>query len=153
MSNDSDSTACANCGKSEVEHGVKLKRCTACKAVNYCNRECQMTHRRQHKKDCRKKADELLFEDPPPREECPLCMLPLPLDDAQSSLQLYCGKVICKGCVSAQMKADVQSGRGIQNGEYRELHRCPFCRNHYVEYNNSKRKERVKKLAENDNPI
>jgi len=42
-------SVCANCGKGEEESG-KLKSCTACKLVKYCNRECQIAHRPQHKK-------------------------------------------------------------------------------------------------------
>ena len=55
---------CANCGKGE-ENNKSLKTCTACKAVKYCNRECQMAHRKQHKKECKKRAAALLFEQLP----------------------------------------------------------------------------------------
>ena len=76
-------TLCANCGKGEESAG-DLKACTACKMVKYCNRDCQIAHRLQHKKACKKRAAELhddaLFKDPHPREDCPICMLPLPID-------------------------------------------------------------------------
>ena len=71
--------SCANCGKGE---GAKLKACHACKLVKYCSRDCQIAHRPQHKKTCRKCAaelhDEELFKMPPKREDCPLCFLMLP---------------------------------------------------------------------------
>jgi len=75
-------SVCANCGKGE-EAGINLKACTACKLVKYCNRECQITHRPQHKRECKKRAkelhDEKLFKQPPPEEEdCPICMERLP---------------------------------------------------------------------------
>ena len=39
-------------------------------AVKYCNRECQIAHRPQHKKECKQRAAELheeaLFKQPPP---------------------------------------------------------------------------------------
>ena len=52
----------SNCGK---EEGISsnLKTCVACKLVKYCNRECQVAHRRQHKKECRKRAKELHDEE------------------------------------------------------------------------------------------
>ena len=71
---DKEVSVCANCGKGE-EESDKLKACTACKMVKYCNRECQIAHRPQHKKECKKKAkelhDEQLFKQPPPEEDCP----------------------------------------------------------------------------------
>jgi len=71
---------CANCGK---DGGNGLKACTACKLVKYCNRDCQIAHRSKHKKACRKRAaeirDEELFKQPPPKVDCPICLLPLPL--------------------------------------------------------------------------
>jgi len=50
---------CANCGKGE-EESDNLKTCTACKLVKYCNRDCQIAHRSQHKKACKKRAAELI---------------------------------------------------------------------------------------------
>ena len=86
MSTDNDNynnilTTCANCGKGEEGAG-DLKACTACKLVKYCNRDCQVAHRKQHKRECKKRAAELhdakLFKQPPPNEDCPICMLLLP---------------------------------------------------------------------------
>ena len=83
MSNDNNvmPSICANCGKGEDESD-SLKACTACKLVRYCSRECQKTHRPQHKRECRKRAkeihDEELFKQPPPPEECPICFLRIP---------------------------------------------------------------------------
>ena len=78
---------CANCSKRGEESSGDLKACTACKMVKYCNRDCQIAHRPQHKKACKKRAaelnDEQLFKEPPLREDCPICMLTLPLDAFQ----------------------------------------------------------------------
>ena len=57
-STDDDIILCANCGKGEESAG-DLKACTACKMVKYCNRDCQIAHRKQHKKKCKKRAAEL----------------------------------------------------------------------------------------------
>ena len=111
---------CANCGKGE-ECSNDLKACTACKMVKYCNRECQIAHRPQHKKECKKRAaelhDEKLFKEPPSREECPICMLPLPLDACQVVYQSCCGKDICYGCIYAMRET------GVKN-----MKLCPFCK-------------------------
>ena len=40
---------CAMCGAL----AGKLKRCTACKSVSYCSRECQMAHWTEHKMVCK----------------------------------------------------------------------------------------------------
>ena len=108
---------CANCGKEDSDG---LKACTACKMVKYCNRDCQIAHRPQHKKACRKRAAELndleLFKQPPKKEDCPICMLPLPSIDTGTSYKACCGKIICSGCIHAMEMRD--NGVGL----------CPFCR-------------------------
>ena len=109
---------CANCGKGEESSG-NLKACTACKLVKYCNRDCQIAHRPQHKKTCKKRAAELydaeLFKDPPPRKECPICMIPLPLGSHGANFHSCCGKYICMGCEYAMSESGAK-------------HLCPFCR-------------------------
>ena len=136
--NDSNTTtmACANCGKGEESSG-ELKACTACKLVKYCNRECQIAHRPLHKRICKKRAaelrDEALFKDHSPREDCPICFLPLPLDAAQTTFKSCCGKIICNGCIYAM--DEEARGRG-------KIELCAFCR----EPNPSSDEERVKRL-------
>ena len=113
-----DVTTCANCGKGEEDAG-DLKACTACKLVKYCNRDCQIAHRKQHKRECKKRAaelhDEQLFKQPPPNEDCPICMLPLPELATGYKYKSCCGKIVCSGCIYAVEKRD---GVGL----------CPFCR-------------------------
>jgi len=48
---------CAACGKA----GDNLKACTACKSVKYCNRDCQISHRPQHKRACKARAADIYF--------------------------------------------------------------------------------------------
>ena len=131
---------CANCGKGE-ENCSKLQKCGACLSVKYCSADCQATHRPQHKKECKKRAaelyDEKLFADPPPREECPICFLTLPIEGNESGFKSCCGKVICCGCI-----------HGIRECEGKYL--CPFCR----EPNATSAKEhikRTKKLMDSGN--
>jgi len=111
-SDDDDMLKCANCGKD----GDGLKLCNACKEVRYCSVACQKNHRPKHKKHCKKRAaelhDEALFREPPPKEDCPICFLPLPRQ-TQTSYLTCCGKNLCHGCVYAA---------------YAVSHACPFCR-------------------------
>ena len=122
--NNSTLTMCANCGKGEECSGDLLKSCTACKMVKYCNRDCQIAHRPQHKKACKKRAaelyDEKLFKEHPPREDCPICFLPLPLLEDQVAFESCCGKNVCTGCIHAM---DENEGADL----------CPFCRTPYPE--------------------
>ena len=60
--------------------------------------------------------DEKLFKQPPPREDCPICMILLPSSDTGSKYSACCGKVICGGCIHAVEKRD----GGVRL--------CPFCR-------------------------
>ena len=86
-------TTCTACGKD----GDGLKKCVACMMVKYCSRECQIAHRPQHKKACKKRAaelyDEKQFKEVEP-DECPICMLPLPNID-ETTIKSCCGKRIC----------------------------------------------------------
>jgi len=142
-------TSCANCGKGE-EAGINLKACTACKLVKYCNRDCQIAHRPQHKKECKKRAaelqDEKLFKQPPSSEDCPICMLRLPFVGTGKTYMACCGKVICRGCAHAFQSRAVKAGR------LKEDDICPFCRTPFPESNEEMFK-RYKKRVEQDDPI
>jgi len=122
MSNTTENiTTCANCGKGE-EAGINLKACTACKSVKYCNRECQIAHRSQHRKECKKRAaelyDEKLFKQPPPLEDCPICVMRLPSLESGRVYMSCCGKIICSGCVHAFRLRITKKEHDV----------CPFCR-------------------------
>ena len=110
-------STCANCGRGEESTG-DLKSCTACKMVKYCNRDCQIAHRPQHKKECKKRAaelhDEALFKQPP-HEDCLICFLRLPALQSGWKYKTCCGKRICSGCIHA---VGLTAGDNI----------CPFCR-------------------------
>ena len=124
MSNTSDleknnMLVCANCGKGE-ETSINLKSCAACMLVKYCSRDCQIAHRPQHEKECKKRAaelqDEKLFKQPPPEGDCPICFQRLPFRNG-SIYMACCGKVICCGCTYA---VQIRSSSGTSL--------CPFCR-------------------------
>jgi TPR repeat protein len=143
MNEDTTGHCCAECG---ADGGVSLKRCKSCMLVRYCNAECQRKHWAKHKKQCKLRAAELrnneLFKDPPPKEDCPICFLPMPLrllsvasllpatilsvpiydfaianeELADEDVETYypcCGKSICGGCIHSCR----------QSGNFK----CPFC--------------------------
>jgi len=116
-------------------------------AVKYCNAVCQKKHWAMHKKQCKLRAaelrDEALFKDPPPKEDCPICFLPMPLkliccfslppatvssvpihdyaeadeELAKMNLEEYfvcCGKSVCRGCTHSFCKSG-------------NIGKCPFC--------------------------
>jgi len=50
---------CENCKRSEeLDHGVKLQRCTRCKKTFYCSRQCQREDYKKHKLTCVKEEEE-----------------------------------------------------------------------------------------------
>ena len=138
---------CADCG-GLAEGGICLKACKSCILVKYCNANCQRNHWPKHKKECKLRAaeirDEALFKDPPPKKDCQICFLPMPVrlvscislppativsvpirDYAlahrhrlavQATEQYYycCGKTICGGCIHSSRNSG-NSGK------------CPFC--------------------------
>ena len=130
---------CAACGKES-----DLKTCNGCKSVKYCNRECQISHRPQHKKQCQQRAaellDEALFKQPPPRKDCAICMHQLPIAE-ETVYKNCCGKTICIGCLYGQIKASNAKPQRLPNLP------CPFCRLQ-PSFSYKEGKERFKKRME-----
>jgi len=123
--NNQADTCCASCGIAQVDD-IKLKECATCDLVKYCSDECQRDHRSQHERACKKRAaelrDELLFKVPESSHvgECPICMMPLPLDLSKSITKVCCSITICDGCNYANHKREFE--------ERRDRPTCPFCR-------------------------
>ena len=115
--------------------------------VKYCNAECQKNHWPKHKIPCKLRAaelrDEALFKDLSPKEDCPICFVPMPekliscvslppatlssvpiKDFAIANTELSrmgtaeyypcCGKSICGGCINSFNRTDNDD-------------KCPFC--------------------------
>jgi predicted DNA-binding transcriptional regulator len=158
---------CAECGE---EGGDSLKMCMSCKLVKYCNAKCQKKHWPKHKKTCKFRAAELrdveLFKDPPPKEDCPICFLPIPktliscmslppatilsvpifdlatanVELADEDTEIYypcCGKSICEGCI--------HSFRESGNDE-----KCPFCNSDRNKTDEEQVAELVRRVEAND---
>ena len=138
--------------------------------VKYCNALCQKKHWSTHKKDCKLRAaelhDEALFKDPPPKEDCPICFLPMPVkivscvslppatifsvpiyDFAMANEELKtedmeqyypcCGKTICAGC---DYSFD-QSGN---------IGKCPFCNSERYKTDEQHAVEIRRRMEKND---
>ena len=111
----SSSSTCTNCGK----EGENTNICNKCMTTTYCNAVCKKKHRSKHKEACERRVAELheeelererravelheeaLFKQPPPPEDCPICILPLPSLITGSKYRACCGKIICSGCIHA----------------------------------------------------
>ena len=122
---DTSSSCCAFCGIAEIDD-IKLKDCDGCDLVKYCSDVCREDHKSAHEEDCKKRAaelsDELLFKQPESTHlgDCPICSVPLPLDNLKINMYHCCSKVICRGCAHANE---------IREAETRQQHHiCPFCR-------------------------
>ena len=135
---------CASCGKSELDD-IKLKECGGCDLVNYCSDTCQEDHRSEHDAKCKERVaelrDELLFKQPEGTHDgdCPICCLPLPLDDSKAVVTSCCSILLCKGCANAD----------IARRNFRDR-KCPFCRNPLSETEEETNKKRMKRVAAND---
>ena len=72
-------------------------------------------------------------------------MLPQPLRNDQAMFQSCCGKTICCGCIHAQVKEDIKSGKREE-----EIGACPFCRKPDVRTDEEANK-RLKHMLERNN--
>jgi TPR repeat protein len=163
---------CADCGNEEGD-GVGLKTCRSCMLVKYCSAKCQKKHWPEHKKLCKQRAaelrDEALFKDPPAKEDCPICLLPMPAKlmcciSLQSatvlSVPIYdfvkanegvadenteeyypcCGKNICRGCIHSFCKSE--------NNDT-----CPFCNSDRGSKTPEDNVDEIKKRIEANDPV
>jgi len=71
-------------------------------------------------------ADIDMFAPIPLREECPICMIPLPLFGTESIFFACCGKLICKGCTYKNSLTKVKNGTPIHEILNNEM-KCAFC--------------------------
>ena len=137
---------CASCGIAEVGE-VKLNKCTACHLVRYCGVKCQRDHRPHHKRACKKRAaelrEEILFKQPESSHlgDCPICFLPLPIDENKFTIMECCSKTVCDGCYHSNMIHELK-------GKIRE--KCPFCRSPAPDTHEEAMKNLIKRVEAND---
>mmetsp|Transcript_38821 Transcript_38821/g.68182 ORF Transcript_38821/g.68182 Transcript_38821/m.68182 type:complete len:280 (+) Transcript_38821:81-920(+) len=79
-------------------------------------------------------AAKMRTEDPlknwpkPPREDCPLCLLPFPHEEHEQQVYFSCcGSAICGGCNIHQF---IVTGKSVSNKDefHKVFDKCPFCR-------------------------
>jgi hypothetical protein len=144
----SSDEVCATCGVAGVDN-VKLKNC-ACNLVKYCSDECQVNHREQHKEECIERKAELrdkeLFtpNDISNKGECPICCLPLPIDESKSTMMRCCCKHICSGCFYANKKREREGGLEP---------RCVYCREPLPESDEEGDKRIMKRIKKYNDPV
>jgi hypothetical protein len=129
---------CSACG----EKSNALMKCRACKCVWYCDKDCQNKHWKEHKKECKRIKKELekrggkldlgnekdlgSLPDLPQREECPICMQVLPIQENQSKYYGCCGKTIC--CACDRQHSIKNKERAAKRGQKSVSTTCAFCR-------------------------
>ncbi len=137
---------CASCGVAGVDD-IELKECDNCDLVRYCSDACRELHRPEHAGKCRKRAaelrDEILFKQPGSNHfgDCPICCLPLSIDNTKSSLVGCCSKIICNGCRYANQRRAM---------ELRIENTCPFCREPVPKTEEEYGKRLIKRIEAND---
>lgn len=139
------SLVCANCGK---EGSDVMNTCNKCESAMYCNAACKKKHRHKHKKDCERRVaelhDEELFKQPPPLDDCPICMIRLPMLPTGRTYMACCGKTICCGCIHAVQLRAAKAGREEEDDI------CPFCRTPPVSTNREMIKRFERRIEMND---
>ena len=91
-------------------------------------------------------SDDELFKDPPPKEDCPICLQPVSYAVCEcgviTTYQPCCGKTLCTGCVLA-------ANDEMNKGKMKRL--CPLCR---VPIHNGDKEyiKRVKKRMQMNDP-
>eukprot|EP00986_Skeletonema_menzelii_P005269 scaffold1887_cov133-Skeletonema_menzelii.AAC.5 len=66
---------------------------------------------------------DLVTYEPPPRDDCPLCMCPMPLDNRKIEYMMCCGKRLCRACSLDHATNSIT--RGVHMDTWAK---CVFCR-------------------------
>ena len=139
-----NASCCASCGVTEIDD---ITTCDGCDLVRYCSDDCRENRKSEHEEECKKRAaelrDELLFKQPESSYlgDCPICSLPLSIDEKKSNMFECCSKVICNGCDYANVKREM---------EMRLQHTCPFCRETAILTEEERDKLHMKRIEAND---
>jgi len=163
MSSLDDTLACAACGGGSGgnvgELSSSTKKCTSCeqKKSEHCKDGASDSTSRSSGIDAvsdilgrldipNNDDDDKLFADPPPKEDCEICMLPMPFHSGGAvkiSYQSCCGKMICCGCIMAAQEE-------WDKGTMKCL--CPFCRQPYPRSDSEAMVKRIEKRIRLNDP-
>ena len=70
-----------------------------------------------------------LWKPGPPPEDCPVCMIPLPIRNGESIYYPCCGKLICRGCVHESRRAvRIINSKRAKKEQPPVEEVCVFCR-------------------------
>ena len=164
MSSSSDDiSTCVVCGVSGI--GLKLSNeklvyiCTSCALkVEHCTKDGVSDNTSRtissdavsdslSRVDISDEDDNKLFQDPPPNEDCSLCMQPLPfatgICGVEKVYMTCCGKILCIGCSMAE-RCEMEKGN-IKAW-------CAFCRVPHSKSNKESVK-RIKKRMQVDDDL
>ena len=91
-------------------------------------------------------SDDKLFADPPPKEDCPICMLPMPhanggICNVFKTYMPCCGKTLCSGCMNGVQEE-------IKKGNMKRW--CAYCRLPLPRSENESIKRIKKRIKLND---
>ena len=85
--------------------------------------------------------DEILFKKPPSMEDCPICMLQLPLLSDTPNIYLpCCGQTLCDGCMDEMLMLITE----------RERYNCPFCRTSMIDSEKFRVERCMKRMKADD---
>ena len=75
------------------------------------------------------KEDSELLKPHPPTEECPGCLVPLPLENTKRMYWVCCGKMLCRACGEEHARALRVTNMKREKKKQPPLeHTCAFCR-------------------------
>ena len=147
----SSDICCASCGITEVDDvTLTLTECDGCDLVRYCSDECQANHKSEHEAKCKERAaelrDVLLLKQPESTHlgDCPICMLPLPVDHDKYVMFNCCSKIICNGCAMASFACRGRSFEQLIGST------CPFCRERVARTQEEKDRNTLKRIEAKD---
>ena len=90
--------------------------------------------------------DSELWKPHPPTEDCPVCFVPLPLADKESTYCLCCGKTICTACTVETVRAlHVINTKRAEEKLPPLDHACSFCRSTRTSTTESQFEQRIRK--------
>jgi len=87
-------------------------------------------------------ADIDIFAPITEREECPICLIPLPIQDYEAAFSTCCGKHICNGCAYKHALAEKEKAYDDPD---KRLGLCAFCRQPYAPKDSIKRLRKLMK--------
>jgi len=90
-------------------------------------------------------SDELLFKIPPPsKDDCPVCLLPMPISELRCAYMTCCGKFLCHGCIRAAFCSGSKAAFSSM------VVRCALCREKTIVPDDVILQRVKKRMAAND---